>query len=59
LYKKTIGNFTDQLAVAGPGVLGQVSEASSGRRRLALLIVFAATIIIGVALLVAVQQAHR
>jgi hypothetical protein len=59
LYKKTIGSFTDQLAVAGPGVLGQVSEASSGRRRLALLIVFAATIIIGVALLVAVQQAHR
>jgi len=58
LYKKTIGNFTDHLAVAGPGVVGQVSEASSGRR-LALLIVFAATIIIGVALLVAVQHAHR
>ena len=58
LFKKTIGNFTDHLAVAGPGVVGQVSEASSGRR-LALLIVFAATIIIGVALLVAVQHAHR
>jgi hypothetical protein len=59
LYKKTIGSFTDQLAVAGPGVVGQVSETSSGRRRLALLIVFAATIIIGVALLVAAQHAHR
>lgn len=57
LYKKTIGNFTDQLVVA-PGIVSQVSEASSGRRRLALLIVFVATIIIGVALLVAVQHAH-
>lgn len=59
LYKKTIGIFTNQLAVAGPGVVGQASQASSGRRRRALLLVFAVTIIISVALLVAVQRAHR
>jgi hypothetical protein len=60
LYKKTIKNFTYQLAVVGgPDIVGQVSEASSGRRRLALLVVFAVSIIIGLALVVAVQHARR
>jgi hypothetical protein len=59
LYKKTIKNFTYQLAVVAPEIVGQVSEASSGRRRRALLVVFVVTIIIGLALLVAVQHAHK
>jgi hypothetical protein len=59
LYKTAVAKFTNAMKEVGPGEVAQLSGAPQGARRAALLFLLAGSIILGFALLVAVQHAHR
>jgi hypothetical protein len=59
LYKRAVAKFTYAMKEVGPGDVAQLSKAPPGGRRAALLFLLAGSILVGFALLAAVQHAHR
>jgi hypothetical protein len=59
LYKRAVAKFTYAMREVGPGDVAQLSKEPQGARRAALLVLLAGSIILGFALFVAVQHAHR
>src|SRR5580693_988445 len=59
LYKRAVAKFTYAMREVGPGDVAHLSNEPQGARRAALLFLLAGSIILGFALFVAVQHAHR
>ena len=59
LYKRAVIKFTYAMKEVGPGDAAQLSNAPQGSLRTALLFLLAGAIVLGFALFVAVQNAHR
>lgn len=59
LYKRAVAKFTYAMKEVGPGDVAQLSKAPPGGRRAALLFLLAGSILVGFALLAAVQHVHR